>query len=411
MSNLEQPGDLTNERLDLLAEIVGRDWLNENLIEYKEFRQKYSLESRWWHRPPDLSPVIPLVYFAMPGPRITMDEPFGVWQGDPSGILARLLVAIVEFKDYWNNIPGNLGWNNLQYFIRSPKRFYGFKHEISLATHLKRAGYKVEPYFFDPNSKKGMADIVIEGGNQIYDIQCKARNPSTSTDLSYDRYLYFAGRWARLVADSGKSYFLFLSIRQKIEILEIDRLLEIVSNRLKNNNGHLTGIKDKFWEVDLFEIGRGDGQTPPEELRNITSRKALHPLYTDLELLRPATRSSPPLVSGCYISGHRSLNLSDYVFSTAESAARAHDGRNPLIISINLYQEMDMSEYLNGQDVSRKYYTWCKDFFSKNRNVAMLLISSNYDRYIETGDGHFALAKKYLIVESQHWDNVLKLVK
>ena len=44
MSNLEQPGDLTNERLDLLAEIVGRDWLNENLIEYKEFRQKYSLE-------------------------------------------------------------------------------------------------------------------------------------------------------------------------------------------------------------------------------------------------------------------------------------------------------------------------------------------------------------------------------
>ena len=41
----------------------------------------------------------------------------------------------------------------------------------------------------------------------------------------------------------------------------------------------------------------------------------------------------------------------------------------------------------------------------------MLLISSNYDKYIETGDGHFALAKKYLIVESQHWDNVLKLVK
>jgi len=41
----------------------------------------------------------------------------------------------------------------------------------------------------------------------------------------------------------------------------------------------------------------------------------------------------------------------------------------------------------------------------------MLLISSNYDRYIETDDSHFALAKKYLVVESQYWDNVLKLFK
>jgi hypothetical protein len=407
MSNLEQSGDLTKERLDLLAEIVGRDWLNENLIGYKEFRKKNSLESRWWHRPPDLSPVIPLVYFAKPGPRLFLDEPFGVWKGDPSGILARLLAAIAEFKNYWDNIPDKLGWHNLQYFLRSPERFYGFKHEVSLATHLKRAGYKVEPYFFNPNANKGMADIVVEGGNQIYDIQCKARNPSNSTDLSYDRYLYFIGRWARLVSDSKKSYCLFLNIKQKMKTPEIDNLLEILSNLIVDKTLKTSISKNKFWEIKLVEIGHVEGQTPLEELRNTMPWKPETVLYSDLERLS----GCPPQASVCFIFGHRKLSPADYVFSAAEKAAREHDGKNPLIVSVSVYQEIDMGDYLNGPSMFRKYNQWRKDFFSQNRNVAMLLFSSNYDRYVEPSDDHVALAKKYLAVESDFWENVLIFFK
>lgn len=411
MSYLEQSGDLTTKRLELLAEIVGQEWLITHLGEYKEFRQKYSLESRWWHRSPDLSPLIPLVYFSKPGPRDTIDEPFGVWQGDPSGILARLMAAIVEFRDTWEKIPNKLGWNNIQYFLRAPKRFYGFKHEVSLATHLKGVGYEVKPFFFNPISSKGMADIVVEGKKEVFDIQCKARNPSNSTDFPYDLYLYFTGRWARLVCDTGTSYFLFLNVKQKIDKLEVDRLLETIGDCLKNNTQYLKGSNNKYWDFKLSEIGYGKNQMTPEGIKNNRPWNSQDPLYSDLELLRPAASSTPPLVSGCHILGHRKLSLEDYVFRTAESAAKTHDGKNPLIISVNLYQEVDMSAYMNGPNIAKKYYSWCKDFFSANRNVAMLLISSNYDRYMEIDNTHIALGKKYLAVESQHWDNVLELFK
>jgi hypothetical protein len=410
MPGLEQSGDLTNERLELLAEIVGRDWLSENLLEYREFRQKYSLESRWWHRPPEISPIIPLVYFAKPGPRDILDKPFGVWEGNPSGILARLMASIVEFKDYWDQLPDNLGWNNLQYFLRSPQRFYAFRHEVRLATHLKYYGYNVEPYFFDPAANKGKADILVKDANQIYDIQCKARSPSDSSGLSYDLYLYFAGRWARMVMDSGRSYFLFLIIKQKMETFEVDQLAEVIQNQI-NSRVNPVKSKSRFWEIQLFELGYDKGQTPPQDIKNVTRSIRFDPLYSDIENLRPATSTTPPIVAGCHIFGHRGIELEDYVFSTAEKAARQHDNKNPLVISVNLYQEVDMSEYMRRPNVSRKYKTWNTKFFSDYRNVHMLLLSSNYDKYFEMGFDKFAVATKYFATESQYWDNVLKLFK
>ena len=120
MSPLEQSGELTAERLELLASIIGRDWLEDHLREYQSFRERYSVPSRWWHRSPELSAIIPLAYSAKPGPRVFLDDPYGVWRGDPTGILARLLASVVEFKGYWGRLPEGRGLNNLRYAFRNP---------------------------------------------------------------------------------------------------------------------------------------------------------------------------------------------------------------------------------------------------------------------------------------------------
>ncbi|MFC1974077.1 hypothetical protein ACFLU2_01835 [Chloroflexota bacterium] len=406
MSDFEQPETLTTQHFNLLNDILGRDWLNHTLAEYSTFRELYSLPSRWWHRSPNVSPIIPLIYWAKPGPRYMLDNPFGIWQGDPSGILYRIMAAIVEFQDYWQNLPNNLGLRSLRDKLYSPKRFYGFRHEITLATHLKHWGYDIEPCFFNPDVEKGSADIIVKDGNKTYDVQCKARNPSAATALPYEIFLYFAGRWARLVSDSGASYSLILKLKRRVNNSQIDQLLDSLTPLLFVKSAASGRISNAFWDAEVFELGYVGEQTPPENLTGLALSRSGVMLYSDMELLRPRFESVPPLVADCRIVGfgHR---IEDHIFSTAEKAAAAHSGDNPLIISVNLYQEVDVSQYLNSSKVAPVYYSWCRRFFSKYRRVAMLLISAGYDRYFQRDEVHFGLGKQYLAVESPHFDNVL----
>ncbi len=407
MSPLEQSGHLTPERMELLTKIVGSEWLESQLAEYRTFREHCSVPSRWWHRPPDVSPIIPLVYWAKPGPRYVLDEPFGMWQGDPSGILYRLVAAIAEFQGYWQNLPNNLGLRNLRDKLYSPKRFYGFRHEIALATHLMHWGYDIEPCFFNPNVKKGSADIIVKDGDNTYDVQCKARNPSAAYALPYEVFLYFAGRWARLVFDLGVSFSLFLKLKKRVNCPRIDQLLDSVAPLLSVKSTAPRKTRNDFWDAEVLEIGYGTEQTSPESLTDLTLSRSGAILYSDMELLRPGTESIPPLISDCRIVGSDQGVIEDHIFTTADKAASAHTGTNPLIISVNLYHEVDIFEYLNSPKVAPQYYSWCRRFFSRYPRVALLLLSTGYDRYFQRDEIHFELRKNYLAVESPNFDNVL----
>ena len=95
------------------------------------------------------------------------------------------------------------------------------------------------------------------------------------------------------------------------------------------------------------------------------------------------------------------------MFSAAQSAATDHTGDNPLIVSVSAYQETDMSLYLNGPSVGQVFRDWTARFFAGHPQAALLLISANYERYLELEDGDRALGTKYLVVESPQWDAVL----
>lgn len=164
--------------------------------------------------------------------------------------------------------------------------------------------------------------------------------------MPYDVFQFFAGSWARLVEDSGRSYFLFLNLKQRIDGAGVRRLLDTIRPLVRTILAIPTRLESDDWDVQLVELGYGPGKLSPEEVRGISLSRANESLYMDLELLRPASvLSSSPHVVGCHITGSRGYELEQYVFSTAERAARAHSGSNPLIVSVNLYQEVDMNEY------------------------------------------------------------------
>ena len=113
------------------------------------------------------------------------------------------------------------------------------------------------------------------------------------------------------------------------------------------------------------------------------------------------------LVANSYITGTKRKGLEQFVFETAKEEATTYKRDGPLIISVAVHQDTDMLEHMNSPRVGPIYYQWSKGYFDDHRYVAMLLISSNYQRYLLVGEGDVALGAKYLAVESQHWEDVL----
>lgn len=408
MSYLEQTGSLTVERLELLAEIVGRSWLDNQLRRYQAFRECHSPSSRWWHRLPNVSPIVPLVFWAKPGPTTTLENPFGVWRGDPTGILARFLASFVEFKNYWEQLPKEVLQRHLRYAFRHPWRFFGIRHELRLSTHMKGSGYYIEPLFLNPISEKGGADILVKDGKTIYDVQCKARNPSVATSLPYDVFQYIAGSWVRLVEESRRSYFLYIIVKQKIDLDGANRLLDKVRSLLRTDLTTSGRLESEDCDIQIIEIGYGEGRLPPQKLREKALQETQNALYTEFELIKPASQSRRlPHVAGFHVVGNKRHLIEHYVYSTTELAAKSHIGSNPLIISVNLYHEVDMNVYMNGPSVVSGFKAWTEQFFKKYPNVAMVMLSANYDRYLPIDGVNFAVSAKYLLLESPTWDNVL----
>lgn len=408
MTTKPGPYQLPDDWLDIFWGVLDPTWLSGQFQRYEDFRARFGCASRWWHRPPKMSPIVPLFYWPFIGLRDLPDEPMGVWRGDPEKALGRLLGRIMEFIDYWDSLPNGRGRTNLRYMLRSPSRFFAFLHEVRLATHIKLSGYHVEPLFFDPRSDKGSPDLIVRDGDLSYDVQCKALNPSEATDLPYDLFQFLAGVFARLVEESGRSYFLFLHLKKKLDVKAAyslcGELRELVTPGLTTSGR----FESDIWQVQLVELGYGPGEVTVETARQMALNSPGDPLYIEVaDLSATGASDSAPRVSGCFVSGERRRGLEHFVFSEAQSAAADHTGDNPLIVSVSAYQETDMSAYLNGPSVGQVFRDWTARFFARHPQTALLLISANYQRYLELEGGDTALGTKYLVVESPQWEAVL----
>ena len=327
--------DLTPERLNKFINIADPVWVNYQLNKYESFRNSYSPKGSWSHRPPSMSPVIPLIYWSSREPYEPTNEPYmGYWWGEPKSILGRLVIKILDFQDYFENLPNNIGLKNIRWFLRTPGRFASFEHEIRTADlYMFRTQYKVEPRFLDPRSSKGEPDIVLRRDDQTFYVQCKSMDPSVSASMSYDLFNYLIGCLARISQDFNIHSYLTVDIKDnKSSFSRKDADIMLAQLRgLLRSNLPTTGLQS-------FPLG-----TFTFHHESSRKRQASH-LSDNLSIwekgfLFQERRSVPSnilkthkLTTVCKISGGIYPTFEDFVYPRLEQSAKDAPKTNPLII-------------------------------------------------------------------------------
>ncbi len=216
--------------IEKLESILGKDWCNQELEKYGEFQEKYSPVGMWSHRHPTTSPIVPLLFqYEHPEFRKHQAIQLGYWYGEPVLYLVQLASSIFSFEEFWSKLPKNRGVDNIKYKLTNASQFGGFAYELLVAVGYRSnneySDYVIEPLFFDPDTSKGIPDIVLRKDDDEIAIQCKTRSPSSANIMSFEEFQYFFGHFLRFIQDSNSSYKLSLKIKESLDIEKIDQLL------------------------------------------------------------------------------------------------------------------------------------------------------------------------------------------
>ena len=174
-----------------ISALLGEEWVENSLDEYQQFRETWSLESRRHHRLPQLSSIVPMLYWNsranfddIDDPRRTL-EPMGSWAGHPTEILNRLTEGIQCFEGFWRDLPDGAGTRNLVWALTRPQRFFSLAHELSAAFLFdSRDGVLVEPLFLDPQSMAGKPDFLAHTAGRSFAVQGKSHDSTAARQAS-----------------------------------------------------------------------------------------------------------------------------------------------------------------------------------------------------------------------------------
>jgi len=403
---LPADADITPERLAQFINIAESGWIEEQLKAYEAFRKAYSPEGIWSHRPPEMSPLIPLIYWSSREPYIPTNEaPVGYWIGEPKSILGRLFAELMDFHDYWTGLPYERGLKNLRYCLRSPMRFASFEHELrTAATYKMRTPYEVEPCFLDARSNRGQPDIVLRKEGQHFNVQCKVMDPSASSTMPYELFQYLSGRLGRVCQDYNVHSILSVSLKGGCAKTVSKRDVEVIIGRVRK------ALDRGITTIDSLEFSKGEF-TCTHRLGAIPlSERSTHLLtmFTGDYLFRevrnlPSLLQSEGLTSICQVSGVRIPPFENYVYPNAVEAAESAPKSNPLIICIHLYPPMDVHGLATNKITHDKLNADFHKFFDKNRHVCLVLVSSYAQQAFWAGGNKQTIATPAWEIESQHW--------
>ena len=399
--------DLTPERLAKFIEIADPVWVDAQIKKYEVFRESNAPDGFWSHRPPTMSPVIPLIYWSSREPYEPTNEPYvGYWSGEPKSILGRLVIKILDFQRYWESLPKNRGLDNLRWFLRTPKRFASFEHEISVASlYDLRTPYDVEPCFFDPSGSKGEPDIILRKGDKTFNVQCKSMDPTTSAYLSYELFSYLLGRLGRLSQDYDVHSYLAIYINENVESTasrnDIDKIVGYIREKLEE--------KQSVLGSQAFQGGTFTFHYEPSKRRQPSHLSDNFIMWTG-KILFDERRSFPSrlekshkLTVVCKVNGGKFPSFDSYIYPRLEKAAKDADKSNPLIITVHLYPPMFIHDYVKNPWIQNKVVPDLGKFFDRNRHVCLVLISSNPQQPFLVGDNKQSVATPAWELKSQFW--------
>jgi hypothetical protein len=397
--------DLTPQKLDEFINTAGSAWMTEQLAKYSTFRQAKSPNGHWSHRPPSMSPVVPLVYWGSREPYLPTNEmPMGYWYGEPKSILGHLATMIVEFSDYWKSLPNNLGLNNIRWFLRTPGRFASFEHEIRTAsTYRVKTPYRVEPKFFDPSSVRGEPDIVLTKDGNRFNVQCKTMDPTQSSDVPFDLFEYLVGCVGRLCQDYDSHGYLTIyleeSLNKPLIRKDMDYVIKAVSELLEQGGRGGGGVScpgGKF----TFKSSPSKKSFPQHLWSQFTMWHDGY-LFRDRRILPYGEHRQSALA--CSIMSRKFPSFKSYVYPVLEEVARDAPKTAPLIICLHLYPPVPVYDYRRNPAVQKRVIPSLEKFFERNRHVCLVLISSNAQLPMPISNTKQTIMTPAWEVESQYW--------
>jgi len=402
-----EDADLTTENLKQFIDIAGSDWITAQIDKYKDFRSSHSPEGSWSHRPPSMSPVIPLVYWSSDEPYDPTYEPYmGYWWGEPKSILGRLAAQIRDFQEYLTNLPENRGLKNIRWLLRTPSRFASFDHEVRTAsTYKMRTPYLVEPRFLDPSSEKGEPDIILRKEEQTFNVQCKSMDPSVSASMSYDLFNYLIGCLARINQDFDIHSCLTLNIEDD-EVAINRRDVDIILAQIKEsliNRSILIGLRPFSKGTFTFHKELSTKRQASHLSDKLTMWEHGH-LFQERRSIPSRALSSYKLTTVCNISGGTYPSFEDFVYPRLEQSAKDAPKTNPLIICLHVYLPVDIHSYVKSTRIQKRVLPDLGNFFDRYRHVCLVLISSYAQQPFLVGENTQMVATPAWELESQYWN-------
>lgn len=399
--------DLTPERLSEFIKIADPTWVHAQLEKYESFREMNSPENHWAHRPPSMSPVIPLVYWSSRIPyRVTNESSMGYWYGEPKSILGRLTADILEFRDYWEGLPEGVGISNLQRFmLRTPGRFAGFECEVRTASTYKNSTlYRVEPKFFDPRSRPGEPDIVLRRNGKTFNVQCKVMDPSKSSAMPFELFQYLVGCVGRVMQDFMIHGFLSLRLSdilsESASKKDVDHIVSELRNGLDNGRGTVRGsfLAGEF-SFTHIPSKKSMSSNIPDGLVMWTKDY----LFRERRTFETQASPSRKLTTVCQVSGGKIPSFENFVFPKLEVAARDAPNDHPTAIYLHLYPPVPVHQYVYDQAVQKKVLPDLTKFFDRHRHICFISISSYAQIAVPVGGNMQKVMTPSWEVESQHW--------
>jgi hypothetical protein len=370
--------------IEKLVTILGRDWCDRELESYGEFQERYSPRGMWSHRYPITSPIVPLLFqYKHPESRVYQTIPLGYWYGDPILYLIELAVSIFSFEIFWSKLPKNRGVNNIINKLTNASQFNGFAYELLVAVGYRSnsdyRGYEIVPLFFDPETSKGIPDILLQKDNDEIAIQCKTRSPLFAKIMSFEEFQYLFGRFFKFIQDSNNAYKLSLKMTESLDIEKIDQLLVLIRSAVVSNLELPKHTFDNSCEVWLKRLNIPIRGLREYDLNKIVEKDTGN-LYAEIGG-SGSKGSAVTKVAWCSITASNQKTELDWVASIVEDATNDAKGKNPLIISVHLYRYIHWEIYLNNKRNLRKIEEKLKPIFQANPRIKNVNISSNRQEF------------------------------
>ena len=404
---------MKTEAFGYISALLGEQRVEKSLDEYQRFRETWSPESRWHHRLPQLSPIVPMLYWNSRANFDDVDEPhralepMGFWAGHPKEVLDRLTEEIKYFENYWRDLPDGTGTRNLVWALTRPQRFFSLAHELATAFFFaSRDGVRVEPLFLDPQSTAGKPDFLAHTAGRSFAVQCKSHDPTAARQFPYDLWQYFAGVFHRAVHDSGRSVHFGLNLKGKMNEKQVRKIARRASGLVRNGLSTPYPWQNSVGEFQLVDLGEF---ARPEQLARLRLEafSARDPFYDEMVRLHSMVPGRFRYAS-LTVTGRRGEDVTEVIRRAVTSATKSGATSNPQIVAVHLYHEIDFATFSERPLVRDQLLPWSNQFFADNPQLAMIFLSSNFESYLlrAVGDGvGIRHGRNGWVMESPVWDH------